>query len=147
VPSSNKACTCGHVFSPESRRILGKRFSVYRVGMRRKSSALSERKQNSAIKSEISPKKKKSLLFQTSPPSAKKTQDAPIKRLSNFTKKAAKKHSRLQVLKENCSAKTQPERLILMRTSPQKTLRLSLALAEINRRLCGQTLLWRMLSP
>ncbi|KXJ23677.1 UPF0547 protein C16orf87 homolog [Exaiptasia diaphana] len=147
VPASIKICSCGHVFSPESQRILGKRFSVYRIGRKRRSSGLSERQSNSDVKLEpTSPKKKKTIMFRTSPQS-KKPKDSPIKRLSHVKKKTSKKRRRFQVLKENLSGKSKTERQLMVQTSPQKTLRLSLALAEINRRICGQTLLWRMLSP
>ncbi|XP_031552819.1 UPF0547 protein C16orf87 homolog [Actinia tenebrosa] len=145
VPCSNKICSCGHVFSPQSRRICGKRFSEYRVGMRRQSRGLSERQLN-AVKLEPSPKKK-NLLFRTSPLTSR--QRTQTKAQTNFKKKKSKRNAKsVQIIKENCAAamklKSERERTS-PKPSPQKTLRFSLALAEINRRLCGQTLFWRML--
>ncbi|XP_032232993.1 uncharacterized protein LOC116615471 [Nematostella vectensis] len=140
VASTNRACPCGHVFSPNCRRIGGKRFSGYRVGFQRQSRALIERHQNGVNKTDLSPKKKQ-VVCRISPKAIKSNPD--IKRITAFDKKKAKRRQNGQHLKENYTKSGDDRKTHTL--SPHKCLRYALALAEINRRLVAQTTLWRML--
>lgn len=144
VAASSRTCSCGHVFSPETRRIGGKRFSGYRLGSKRRqsSSTLHERQQNGCLVTEhVAKKVRKPILYQNikSPKAVQEksriTLEKPIKRKGH------------QMLKENqTKAKVRKlDHIMEVLSSPERRLKFSLALAEINRRLAGQILIWKML--
>lgn len=147
VAASSRTCSCGHVFSPETRRIGGKRFSGYRLGTTRRQSfsTLREKQQNGAIMNSDPPAKKlrKPVLCQNvkSPPKAVRV------RSRMFSDKHIIKRKGHQISKENqAKAKVRKiDHIMQVLSSPERRLKLSLALAEINRRLASQMLIWKML--
>jgi len=134
------------VFSPETRRIGGKRFSGYRLGTTRRQSfsTLREKQQNGAIvNSDPSAKKLRKPVLYQNVKSPKAVQD----RSRMFSDKPIIKRKGHQISKEN-QAKARVRKIdhiMQVLSSPERRLKLSLALAEINRRLASQMLIWKML--
>jgi len=134
------------VFSPETRRIGGKRFSGYRLGTTRRQSfsTLQEKQQNGTMVNSdpIAKKLKKTILYQNVK-SAKAVQE----RSRMFSDKPLIKRKGHQISKEDqAKAKVKKtDHIVKVLSSPERRLKLSLALAEINRRLASQMLIWKML--
>lgn len=144
VAASSRTCSCGHVFSPETRRIGGKRFSGYRLGTTRRqsSSTLRERQQNGgAVADPLVKTVRKPMLYQNlkSPKSVQEktriTLDKPMKRKGHHMSKENQAKAKVRKF----------DHIMEVLSSPEKRLKLSLALAEINRRLVSQMLIWKML--
>ncbi|KAL9957255.1 hypothetical protein ACROYT_G038869 [Oculina patagonica] len=146
VAASSRTCSCGHVFSPETRRIGGKRFSGYRLGTTRRqsSSTLRERQQNGGtVTSEPFVKKvRKPIMYQNL-----KSPKAVQEKSKILSDKPMLKRKGQQISKENhAKAKVRKiDHIVKVLSSPERRLKLSLALAEINRRLASQMLIWKML--
>lgn len=146
VAASSRTCSCGHVFSPETRRIGGKRFSGYRLGTTRRHSFSTRREgqQNGGGVSDPLPRKvRKPALYQN----LKSSKVVQEKSKIVPEKPAMKRKGHPALFKENrTKAKVKKiDRIVRVLSSPERRLKLSLALAEINRRLTSQMLIWKML--
>ncbi|CAH3137725.1 UPF0547 protein C16orf87 homolog isoform X2 [Pocillopora verrucosa] len=146
VAASSRTCSCGHVFSPETRRIGGKRFSGYRLGTTRRQSFSTrrERQPNGGVVSDpLSRKVRKPSLYQNlkSPKAVQEKSKNPPE------KPTTKRKGHPAIFKENqTKAKVKKiDHIVRVLSSPERRLKLSLALAEINRRLTSQMLIWKML--
>lgn len=146
VAASSRTCSCGHVFSPETRRIGGKRFSGYRLGTTRRQSFSTrrERQPNGGVVSDpLSRKVRKPSLYQNL-----KSPKAVQEKSKNLPEKpTTKRKGHPAIFKENhTKAKVKKiDHIVRVLSSPERRLKLSLALAEINRRLTSQMLIWKML--
>ncbi|XP_068762243.1 uncharacterized protein [Montipora capricornis] len=145
VAASSRTCSCGHVFSPETRKISGKRFSGYRLGTtRRQSNSITgDKRQNGGNTSDQLAKKVWKPILS---PSLNKPKAVRVKTGGISLGKGFKKNRHHVSKDDQIQAKDRELKHIMqVLSSPDKRLKLSLALAEINRRLAGQTQIWKML--
>ncbi|XP_074638345.1 uncharacterized protein LOC141896868 [Acropora palmata] len=144
VAASSRTCSCGHVFSPETRRIGGKRFSGYRLGTTRrqsKSTSREERRKKANPSAQLEKKERKPILC----PSLKSHKTMRLKTTFSLHKNLKKDKHQLSKENQTKAKERNLRRIVQVLSSPEKRLKLSLALAEINRRLAGQIQIWKML--
>ncbi|KAM7432713.1 hypothetical protein ABFA07_016893 [Porites harrisoni] len=144
VAASSRTCSCGHVFSPETRRIGGKRFSGYRLGTARRQSSgnLHERQQNGCVKADHTAKKSQKPILNQNTKSPKANQE---KSRVTLHKSCKRKVPHMSNENQSKGKVRKLDNIMDVFFSPEKRLKLSLALNEINRRLAGQILIWKML--